>query len=169
MTDKMSHIQQLIQLDRSQYQTVAVKSVVTAVVDERQEVHSNAEITTSLPKTAVGTVPSIVTDAVAEAIDNAVTAVATGEPAVTVAVSDIDDDWVEIEIRDTGPGIPEMEASVLETGEQTPLSHGGGVGVCLIRMLVKEAGGNITVTTTDGGTTLRFQLPKGKPKQTVPA
>lgn len=58
-----------------------------------------------------------------------------------------------------------MEASVLETGEETPLSHGSGTGVWLIRMVIKEAGGEITVSTTDTGTTLSFRLPTGNPGQ----
>lgn len=105
--------------------------------------------------------PTIVSDAIAEAIENAVCAATAEPPTVTVAVSEADADWVEIEISDAGSGLPEMEASVLETGEETPLSHGGGTGVWLIRMLIKEAGGDIIVSVTDTGTTLSFRLPTG--------
>lgn len=167
MTDKMSRIQE--QLDQSQHRTVAVKSVVTEAVDEQREVHPNATITMSLPEAKVGTVSTIVGGAVTEAIDNAASAVTTGEAIITVSVSDTDDDWVEVEISDTGPGLPEMEASTLETGKETPLSHGEGTGMWLIRTLVKEAGGDITVATTDVGTTLSFRLPKQKSKPIEPA
>ncbi len=54
-----------------------------------------------------------------------------------------------------------MEASVLETGEETQLSHGRGTGVWMIRMLVEQAGGDVTVDATDAGTTLTFRLPEG--------
>ena len=57
--------------------------------------------------------------------------------------------------------MPDIEASVLETGEETPLSHGRGTGIWMIRMLVTQSGGEITVDATDAGTTLIFRIPEG--------
>lgn len=165
MTSKLSRLQQLVQLDRSRYQTVSVNTLITEVVTNQQAHHPNAEISTVLPEATGETVPTIVSDAIAEAIENAVCAATTEPPTVTVTVSEADTDWVEIEISDAGSGLPAMEASVLETGEETPLSHGSGTGVWLIRMVIKEAGGEITVSTTDTGTTLGFRLPTGNPGQ----
>lgn len=160
MTTELTRVQRVSQLDRVEHHTTTVESLVTDVVSEKQEVYPEAEITAVLPGTMDETVPTIVRKAIDEAIDNAVGAVSDGEPDVTVAVSGVDADWVEIDIRDNGPGLPETEASVLETGEETPLSHGEGFGVWTIRMMIQQADGDVTVSATDEGTTLRFRLPR---------
>jgi PAS domain S-box-containing protein len=160
MADKLSRVQKLVERDRSEYRTVAVESLVTETVGRQQEAHPEAEIAASLPETSPGAVPVAVGGAIDEAIDNAVEAVTDGRPEVTVAAA-ADDDWVEIEVASDGPEMPDIEASVLETGEETPLSHGRGTGVWMIRMLVTQSGGKIAVDTTDAGTTLTFRIPEG--------
>ena len=160
MTEELSRVQKLVERDRSEYRTVAVESLVTETVDRQQEAHPEAEITASLPKTSPGAVPVVVGGAIDRAVDNAVEAVTDGRPEVTVAAA-ADGDWVEIEVAGDGPEMPDIEASVLETGEETPLSHGRGIGVWMIRMLVTQSGGGITVDTTDAGTTLTFRIPEG--------
>ncbi|MFC7188374.1 ATP-binding protein, partial [Halorubrum yunnanense] len=61
-------------------------------------------------------------------------------------------------VRDDGPGMPEMEADILETGEETPLNHGGGLGLWMVRMIVTQAGGDVSVATTDG-TEVKLRVP----------
>jgi PAS domain S-box-containing protein len=69
-----------------------------------------------------------------------------GEESVTVAV---DND---------GPSLPTHERRVLETGRETPLEHGGGLGLWLVNWIVTGLGGTVTADTDDG-TTVRLALP----------
>jgi len=48
---------------------------------------------------------------------------------------------------------------VLVTGEETPLRHGSGLGIWLIRMLISVLGGEIDVEVTDAGTEVTLWVP----------
>ncbi|ESS05433.1 MAG: histidine kinase-, DNA gyrase B-, and HSP90-like ATPase [uncultured archaeon A07HB70] len=107
--------------------------------------------------------------AMTEAIDNAVKSVTTDTPEISVTAEHLDGDWLRIEIADNGPGMPEAEARVLETGEETALNHGKGLGVWKIRMLTKQVGGKISVQKETDGTTLHLKLPEGSTHQMATA
>jgi PAS domain S-box-containing protein len=59
-------------------------------------------------------------------------------------------DEVRVVVADDGPGMPEMEQQVLESGRETPLEHGSGLGLAMVNWLVTHAGGRVTTTVADG-------------------
>ena len=64
-----------------------------------------------------------------------------------------------IAVSDDGPGISGHELSVLERGEETPLSHGSGIGLWLVRWATTTLGGDLAFDTSDG-TTATVRLPR---------
>ena len=72
------------------------------------------------------------------------------------------DEAVRIAIADSGPPIPEMERDVLgDDGEETPLYHGGGLGLWLVKLLIARSGGTITVAeNSPAGNIVRIELPR---------
>ncbi len=82
-------------------------------------------------------------------------------------VARLEDQVAHIDVIDTGPGIPPEIADrlfqpfvtmrpPLESGER----HGTGLGLCICRDLVRNAGGDITVESTPGhGATFHITLP----------
>jgi signal transduction histidine kinase len=91
--------------------------------------------------------------AVESAIDNAVT------HATNVAVSlKSTSDGCEIQIADDGPGIPESELSALETGTETKLKHGTGLGLWQLTWAVRTLGGDVSFDTSEG-TTVAISVP----------
>jgi signal transduction histidine kinase len=102
-------------------------------------------------------VPATLRDAVRELVENA--AEASAETTVEVELDRSADGWTKIVVRDDGPGMPEMEADVLETGEETPLNHGQGLGLWMVRMVVTQAGGDASVESTEDGTEVCLRVP----------
>ena len=80
-------------------------------------------------------------------------------PTVTVRLRTVSND-IEIRISDDGPGIADHEVAVLESGAETPLIHGSGLGLWLAHWIVTGHGGSIEATTAETGTTMTVRLPQ---------
>ena len=74
------------------------------------------------------------------------------------------EDRVELAVADDGGGIPEHELRPLENGVETPLDHGSGLGLWLVRWTVEASNGTIDIETGDEGTTITLRLPRGDPE-----
>ncbi|MEE9211180.1 MAG: HAMP domain-containing sensor histidine kinase [Phycisphaeraceae bacterium] len=81
----------------------------------------------------------------------------------------VDGPTVHIDVADTGPGIPEpimdrlfepfVTHRIEADGDEQ--SRGTGLGLCICRDLIRNAGGSIAVTTAPGqGATFHISLPK---------
>jgi len=105
--------------------------------------------------------PGLVT-AIQEAMENAVEHNDTGEPVVELRVERRSNDWIDIGIRDNGPGIPEQELDVLRDGE-TSLNHASRLGLWFIYWVVSRAGGTLSVTEVKPrGSELTLSVPTGR-------
>ncbi len=67
---------------------------------------------------------------------------------------------VEIAVVDNGPGIPPVEQQIItDTTDITPLTHGSGLGLWLVRWIVDAYGGTLDIETPpSGGSVVRLQL-----------
>ncbi|MFB6242714.1 MAG: ATP-binding protein, partial [Halobaculum sp.] len=84
-----------------------------------------------------------------------------GRVRVTAAA---DGDDVRVTVHDDGPGIPDHERTAVAGESETPLEHGSGLGLWLVRWSTDVLGGTLSVDTTDG-TTVTVQVP-GRAGQT---
>ncbi len=80
-------------------------------------------------------------------------------PTVTVSVEPVPN-AVEVRIADNGPGLADHEADVLQTGTETPLTHGTGLGLWLSHWIVTSHDGSLDATVTDDGTTMMISVPR---------
>jgi Signal transduction histidine kinase len=158
ITSDLADIRRRIGADKKPYPTVSVEALIADLVERKRSADPEATITVSLPEQSANAVPNVVDEAFDELVDNAIAATNGDSQEVDIDV-DCDGEWTYVTISDNGPGLPQMEASVLETGEETPLTHGQGLGVWKVRMLIKQAGGDVSVDASDSGTTVRIQLP----------
>ena len=68
--------------------------------------------------------------------------------------------WVELEVVDTGPGIPERVRQNLFVPFVTTKDRGTGLGLAISQRIVNTAGGDIEVRSAEGvGTTFVVRLP----------
>lgn len=120
---------------------------VTAAVEQIAERYPDASITITAPDVAVARTAPRLETAVSELLDNA--AQHAGEaPSVEVAIS-VGESRVTIHVRDDGAGLPEQEREVLESGDETPLAHGSGLGLWLVHWIVKSIDGTLTVRNSE--------------------
>lgn len=80
-------------------------------------------------------------------------------PTVEVAVGATPDE-ATVRVADDGPGLAAEETAVLETGAETPLVHGSGLGLWLVHWVVSTHDGSVSVDTGDGGTTMSASIPR---------
>jgi PAS domain S-box-containing protein len=162
MTETVREIQEVLDAERSSEMLVDVATLVEGVVTSGQWPETTVEST--VEEDLKATVPTSLRKAVTELVDNAVEA--SENPTVRIDASSVGTDggrnWVELSVTDNGPGLPDMEAEVLHEGEETPLSHGTGLGLWMVRMLVEQAGGEISVDVTNTGTIVSLRLPDGR-------
>jgi len=93
-------------------------------------------------------------------LDNAIRHNDSADPRATVSASEFGSSTVELTVRDNGPGIPAVEQQIItEDDEITPLNHGSGLGLWLVKWIVDAYGGRIEINTpASGGTVVRLYL-----------
>jgi signal transduction histidine kinase len=136
-----------------------ITALFSSTVEDVKREHPEALIKLATPKNSGAQVPSVVEPDIRELVTNSISATDDDNPVVTIEAEQTEDDWVTVTVTDNGPGLPEIEAEVLETGEEGPLKHGKGLGLWLVRMITKQAGGDIAVTTTGKGTEIKLTIP----------
>ncbi|WP_303703932.1 hypothetical protein [Haloquadratum walsbyi] len=69
------------------------------------------------------------------------------------------DRWIYIRVSADGSAMSDADRTVLETGEETPLTHGTQLDLWKVRMLITQAGGSISVGGSDDRTVMNIRLP----------
>lgn len=101
--------------------------------------------------------------ALREAIDNAITHC--DDPTIQISAEvNHEEQQVNIEVVDDGPGIPDHELDAIRSGTETPMVHGSGIGLWTIHWVIDIIGGELTVTTPDdGGSRVNMAAPFNQP------
>jgi PAS domain S-box-containing protein len=72
-------------------------------------------------------------------------------------------DWVQVEVKDTGQGIPPEEQDRVFDPFHTTRKQGTGLGLSIAQAIVQEHGGGLSLTSEPGhGTTVWVDLPRDK-------
>ena len=103
---------------------------------------------------------TLVDQAVTNLVANAVRHAPEGSR-IWVSAREADGGWVEVSVRDQGPGVPaQLRDSVFEPFQRGPGSASSGVGLAIVRAVVEAHGGRITIDDGPmGGTDVSFTLP----------
>lgn len=157
LCQKAREIEQIVGTETERVQTDIV-ALTERVVSDLTSDFPDASITVDAnDDVTAGVLPSF-ERAIRELIENA--AKHGGEtPTITVTVENVPN-GTEIRIADDGSGLPDHERKVLETGAETPLIHGSGLGLWLVHWIVTSHNGTVEATVTDGGTTMAVSVPR---------
>lgn len=94
-----------------------------------------------------------------------------GGPHAVTVTTHVFDDRVEVEVNDSGPGIPEaIRAQVFEPHVTTkPIGRGSGLGLSICKSILESFGGSITLVDSTPGATFRLALPISEVTETEAA
>jgi signal transduction histidine kinase len=138
---------------------VELQPLVDDVVADCQTRFGTASITTEVPPELSVRANDKLQIVVRSLLDNAIRHNDSPEPRATVSARSRDS-TVELEVADNGPGIPEAEQHhIIEDREITPLDHGSGLGLWLVKWIVDAYGGSLDIETPEsGGSIVRIRL-----------
>ena len=91
-------------------------------------------------------------------IENAAQHNTSADPWVRVTVES-GQEYVEVHVRDNGPGIESHELALVEDGRETPLKHGSGFGLALTAWGTDIAGGSVAFESDESGTCVTLEMP----------
>ncbi len=140
-------------------------SIVTEVVDEVSDAYPDAAVTTGERETVHARADGRLKTALSELLQNAIihNDQPTPEVAVTTTPSSGGDtgDWITVVVADNGPGIPDNEQRTIDSGEETPLQHGTGLGLWIVYWTVSLFGGEVSIEdNSPRGTRVVLNLPR---------
>ena len=156
--EKERAITEVLLGDRSEEEVIiepALQDIVSTVGSDYPE----ATVRVECPEGVTVRATENLKQALIEFVENGIIHDDSDSPEVTITVSR-SDGTAYIEIADTGPQIPEVEQNIFEQNvEQTPVYHGSGLGLWLVKLIVSNSGGTITVhENTPTGNIVRIAL-----------
>ena len=138
-----------------------LQTVVETVVETRQ---GQATVAIDVPPVTVQTNERLLMFALENVVENAVEHTDSPEPRVKIRGS-VTATGVRIRVLDDGPGIPESEREVLETGREEPLAHATSMGLWGTKWAVETLGGTLSIGESDlGGAAVCLELPGSEAK-----
>lgn len=157
LTEKARELDEIVATDHER-ESIEVVSLVGDVVDAVSRKYPNATVSIESDRAVTTALFPGFERALRELLENAAKHSGT-HPRIDVTVETVPN-AVEIRIEDDGPGLDEEEAEVLETGAETPLIHGSGLGLWLTHWIVSNHDGTITAAASETGTRMTVSIPR---------
>lgn len=163
LTHEATEIHRTLQAGSVDDPRVDCVELVETVADTYRERYPEATILTTLPEELHVAATSRLEVAIGALVDNAITHNPADEPRVWIEVETVPDSaWVDVVVGDDGPTIPPVEREVVEgTRDITPMEHGSGLGLWLVKWTVERFGGELRFGTSPaGGNRVELRLPR---------
>lgn len=157
---ELSRKASLVDASREGDRTAEVVDVADGVATEVERARREfpaATFEVDAPESALAYVDPHVDAAIANLVENAVEHHDGDEPRVRVSVAETPS-YVEVEVADDGPGVPEREHEVLREGVETPLERGSGLGLWLVNWIVTRSSGDLSIESTPTGSVVRVRF-----------
>ncbi|WP_231727896.1 sensor histidine kinase [Haloferax profundi] len=149
---------ELFDKTRDRTEPKSLHSLLDRCIESTRDSYPKATIERSQPNEDVA-VAGLLRQVFSNAIENAVEHNPSDTPHVWVTV-EMEGDTVYVEVADDGPGIAEYELAVLEDGTETPLKHGSGLGLWIVKWGTDIAGGEVRFTENDPeGSVVTIEVP----------
>jgi two-component system, LuxR family, sensor kinase FixL len=157
----------LVRLDCSNRVACRVDRIVRQTIDlcqpdlDRAGVKVRRSIAAGLPPVMVDMLQ--IEQALLNLMRNSIDAIdETGQGTISIEAALADMDFVEVRVRDSGPGFPPDRAGNPFLPFSSSKKEGLGIGLPLCRSLIEAHGGRIWLDTNSPGTAIHFTLPVAK-------
>jgi len=164
LSEKAVTVRSLFDQGRSTTTACDVQALLARVAREFEDRHPEARVVVDAPEESLYVNADVrLKMALSELVSNAVVHNDRSTPEVKLTTETVERDGeeaVEVVITDNGPGIPEHERQAIESGEETPLQHGTGLGLWLVYWAMSLLGGDIHIDDADPGTRIALRLPR---------
>ncbi|WP_336001124.1 PAS domain-containing sensor histidine kinase [Halorientalis halophila] len=160
LVEKVQRIRQVLSPEQG-WRPADLATVLERVEADLNQRYPAARVHVLRPSEGVATIRPEVELALTELCSNAIRHAEAEDPEVVVTVGvPPDEPWVKLTVTDDGPPIPESELLALRDDETTPLVHGTGLGLWMVRLAVERVGGHVAVTENDeNGTAVTIRYP----------
>jgi signal transduction histidine kinase len=156
--NKAREIDRILNDDEGDPEPVSFDEIATIEIERARETYPDVGIERSLPDSE-STVPKTLGPVLRNLIENAAEHNTSEKPRITVDAH-VEGDNVVVTVTDNGPGIPDQERAVLQSGEETPLQHSSGLGLWLVNWGVETMGGAVSIEEAgEEGTEVRIEVP----------
>jgi signal transduction histidine kinase len=136
-------------------------AIVERAVTKYRDIYPAVTFTLTSPRTCRLPFGSNMGLALENLIENAAQHNDAPNPVVYITVAETGE-GVTISISDNGDGVPAAELAVLETGEESALEHGSGMGLWIVKWVIENSAASIEFETGEEGTTARIEIPDGE-------
>ncbi len=156
--EKVRSVIDVFEQSRKERGTLRLGSILTECIESAEE--SYPEVTFEYTSPEVDFAVDHLFDVVCQnVIRNAAQHNTSPDPVVSVT-AERDGEYVEVSVRDNGPGIDSNELALVEHGSETPLRHGSGFGLALVVWGTDIAGGAVDIESSGtDGTTVSLRIP----------
>jgi len=153
----------IIDHDRSDRRAMDVTRVLEAAVGEIRWGFPDATFDVEAPESLHADAYEGLQHAVEQVLENAAEHSEASSPTVSVVLDrrTVDDvEWVSLRVADDGPGLPPGERAVVTDGADiTPLNHGSGLGLWVVRWVIESLDGEMAIEEREsGGTVVELRL-----------
>ena len=129
-----------------------LEGVIDRAIAQLESAHPEATIERASDDSASLTViaDTHLEEALAELLTNAIVHQPGDDPTVTISVSACPAGLVSVKVRNPGEPIPDAEQQALLHGTETPLEHGSGLGLWLVKWIIEQSAGRLRFPDSDG-------------------
>jgi signal transduction histidine kinase/uncharacterized protein YoaH (UPF0181 family) len=160
--EKARTIERMMAEPPSGPEPIEVDTVVKGAVERVGDQYSDCEFAVDVEDgLAVAANGNVLEPVLTNVVENAAQHNDRPRPQVEIrAAEGVDPTTVTITVVDDGPGIPEDEREVLDSGDVTPLEHGSGLGLWITKWGITRLGGELSfAATAPRGTIVTIRLP----------
>ena len=158
ISEEARRVQQLMERSTTDRTGTALSSFLEDIAADATA-GTDAEVTVTAPETTVSIDRARCRYALRHLVENAVEHNDAPSPRVAVR-GERAESGLRLVVADDGPGIPESERAVIESGEELPLEHASGLGLWGANWVVQTVGGSLSFDESDlGGTAVTVTLP----------